>query len=781
MRVPAFSSLRARLTAQYAGLFAAAMILLSGALYITTERIASTAAGSQLASSGAVYDRLWAERSQQLQQASGLLAKDFGFRAAVATGDARTAASALDNLRSRLGVRSAFILDADGHATTGSELPDQAQADALWIAFDDGRLVGVATISGRPRQVVAAPILAPQLLGWIVFTVDIDQRQMSALESLSPVPIVAGVVARRGDGAWTRLSGHFADLDTAESRRVDAELDRGAALSPTIWRDQSFAVVRALPTLAPGERAALVLLYPKDRAMAAYRPIQWATLLFALLGVTLVVIASWRTAARITRPLARLDEAARRLAEGKHDEVAVTGSDELARLSASFNTMVGEIEQRERQVRHLSFNDFLTGLPNRVMFREHAELLLRRRESDEGELLALMCIGLDDFKAINDTLGHEAGDRFLQTTAARILAAAGGAFVARLGGDEFVVFGSYGQAQAIEARAAHLLAEIRKPVVIEGHEILAGASLGIGLAGQDGEDLETLLRSADLALHRAKDAGRGGVCFFKESFNERAQARRRIEADLRRAVERGEFQLLYQPLHTFGDHRITAFEALIRWHHPQRGTVSPLEFIPVAEETGMIVEIGAWVLREACRFAASWPNDVRVAVNVSSVQIHRPGLGQIVVQALAASGLAPNRLELEITESVFLDDSAATLEVLHALKALGVRIALDDFGTGYSSLSYLQSFPFDKLKIDRSFIVALENRPGALAVIRAITDLAGALGMETTAEGVEDLAQLNQLEDQGCTTVQGFLFSRPVDEADVRELLGISARVRRTA
>jgi predicted signal transduction protein with EAL and GGDEF domain len=345
-------------------------------------------------------------------------------------------------------------------------------------------------------------------------------------------------------------------------------------------------------------------------------------------------------------------------------------------------------------------------------------------------------------------------------------------FIARLGGDEFVVLAdTSGGVPAAESCASRILAEVSLPLMIEGQEVVPGTSIGIALAGKNGDDVDTLLRNADLALYRAKEAGRSTYCFFEESFNERAQTRRQIEADLRGAIERGEFELQFQPLFDLASGRITTFEALIRWNHPSLGRIAPNDFIPVAEDFGLIVEIGAWAMREACNSAVSWPGDIRVAVNVSSIQFHRPGLSEVVLQALAKSGLPAHRLEIEITESIFLVSSEATLEVLHGLRGLGVRIALDDFGTGYSSLSYLQSFPFDKIKIDRSFIQALTDRPGAAAIIKAITDLAGALGMETTAEGVEDSEQLEQLKAQGCTSAQGFLFSRPMDAGDIDSII----------
>jgi diguanylate cyclase (GGDEF)-like protein len=448
----------------------------------------------------------------------------------------------------------------------------------------------------------------------------------------------------------------------------------------------------------------------------------------------------------------------------------VRGEDELARLANSFNEMAAKIAEREQRITQLAFNDVLTGLPNRTMFQQQLDHHFRAA-TGSGSLFALHCLDLDQFKVINDTLGHPAGDALLVEAGRRVQDAARGHFVARLGGDEFVVLQTVGDDRdAIDRLARDILAAITQPIIIDGNEIAPSTSIGIAIAPQDGENSGALLRSADLALYRAKEAGRGTYAFFEESLNERAQQRRQLEADLRLALERGEFELVYQPLFDLEHNRICSFEALLRWHHPKRGLVSPADFVPVAEDTGLIVPIGAWVIREASAQAAHWPEHVRVAVNVSAVQFHRGSLNEGILRALADSGLAPNRLEVEITESIFLEGGETTLRLLHALRSLGVRIALDDFGTGYSSLSYLQSFPFDKLKIDRSFIQNLLTRDGAIAIVHAITELASALGIETTAEGVEETAQLMELRAHGCTSVQGYLFAEPMSATDVERL-----------
>jgi diguanylate cyclase (GGDEF)-like protein len=763
-----FRSLSARLTVQFALLFAAAMLVVSAALSTFIAGSASREVEGQLQSSGAVYDRLWQQRSHELQNAAQLLARDFGFRAAVASGDKATMESALGNAAARLRVRSAFIITADGKVSTIDPTVSPAEAASLWEPLDDGRLTGVSVLAGRPRQLVAAPIMAPSLIGWVVFAADLDAHEMRSLERLSAIPLHAAVVAY-DKGRWSEAAGSMSPLDARAAGLAQKHVS-GAAFEMKLGGEESIALAKPLATFSGSERAALLLAYPKAEAMADARKLQLALGAITLLGLLLVALATWKAAGRITQPLARLDEAAGRLALGEHVQVRVRGEDELARLANSFNEMVGKIAEREQRITQLAFNDTLTGLPNRTMFQQQLEHLFRAAHGSES-LFALHCLDLDQFKVINDTLGHPAGDALLVEAAHRVQRAARGHFVARLGGDEFVVLQTVGDDRdAIDRLARDILLTMAQPVSIDGNEFVPSTSIGIAIAPQDGEDSGTLLRNADLALYRAKEAGRGTYAFFEQSLNERAQQRRRLESDLRLALERGEFELFYQPLFDLEQNRICSFEALLRWRHPKRGLVSPAEFVPVAEDTGLIVPIGAWVIREAATRAARWPENIRIAVNVSVVQFHRGALHETILRALADSGLAPDRLEVEITESIFLEGGDTTLRLLHALRTLGVRIALDDFGTGYSSLSYLQSFPFDKLKIDRSFIQNLLTREGATAIVHAITELANALGIETTAEGVEETAQLMELRAHGCSSVQGFLFSEPMALEDVEKL-----------
>ena len=427
--------------------------------------------------------------------------------------------------------------------------------------------------------------------------------------------------------------------------------------------------------------------------------------------------------------------------------------------------------EAQAKISHMARHDALTGLPNRVLFHEQLEQGLRRAASNDQ--LAVLCLDLDHFKDINDSLGHPVGDALLKEVGRRLKATVGEHdTVARLGGDEFAVV-QIGRSEETAARslAGRLVEVISTPYEIDDHQIVIGVSIGISLSPQDGSNSDELLKNADLALYRAKADGRGTYRFFETGMDARAQARRLLEMDLRAALQRNEFQVYYQPIRDVASDRVVAFEALLRWNHPQRGLIAPISFIPLAEETGLIVQLGEFVLQSACMDAVTWPDDVDVAVNLSPVQFKSPNLIASVTGALAASGLNARRLELEITESVLLQNSEATLTTLHELRGMGVRISLDDFGTGYSSLSYLRSFPFDKIKIDRSFVSELATREDSMAIIRAVTGLGRSLGIVTTAEGVENDAQLELLRREGCTQAQGYLFSKPRPASDVALML----------
>nr|WP_283829394.1 EAL domain-containing protein [Bradyrhizobium diazoefficiens] len=434
-----------------------------------------------------------------------------------------------------------------------------------------------------------------------------------------------------------------------------------------------------------------------------------------------------------------------------------------------------DITERKRAEARLAFmaqHDGLTGLPNRSLLRQTMdEMLLHTRRS--AEKVAVLMLGLDNFKAVNDTLGHAVGDKLLRGVAKRLRSTLREEdALARLNSDEFAIVQN-GLARPEEAvlLAKRLSEAISDPYLLDGHSVVIGASIGIAMAPADGDDSEKLLKCADMALSRAKTDARGSFAFFEAALDAKAQSRRKIEVELRDAIQNDVLRPYYQPLIDLSSGRITGFEALVRWPHADRGMVSPADFIPVAEETGLINPLGGLMLRRACMDAVIWPDDVRVAVNLSPLQFRTGNLLSVVTEALKHSGLPPRRLELEITETLLLEKSSQVLATLHALRALGVRIALDDFGTGYSSLSYLRSFPFDKIKIDQSFVRDLGANREAQAIIRSIVSLGKGLGVTITAEGVETEAELSCLRAEGCDEGQGYLFSKARPNAEIIGLL----------
>jgi diguanylate cyclase (GGDEF)-like protein len=433
---------------------------------------------------------------------------------------------------------------------------------------------------------------------------------------------------------------------------------------------------------------------------------------------------------------------------------------------------VTDRRRADEKIAHLAHYDALTDLPNRVLFREQIEHELLK--TSQGSQFALLYIDVDEFKGINDSLGHHVGDELLKAVANRIRGCIRDTdLVARLGGDEFAVIQTavenFGQVVEFVTRVHEA---IRQPYECLGHHLTTDASIGIALAPKDGTDLDQLIKNADLAMYGAKGDGRRTHRFFEPAMHASAKARLTLEQDLRQALLDGCFEIHYQPVVDLATDRVTGCEALLRWRHPERGMISPAEFVPVAEETGLIVELGEWVLRTACAEAATWPDHVKLAVNVSPVQLKSQTLALKITSALAASGLAANRLGLEITEAVLIHDDEAALAILHQLRAIGVGIALDDFGTGYSSLSYLKRFPFDKIKIDRCFVSDIAEVDGSSAIVQAVVNIAAARNMTTTAEGVETLEQKGILRALGCTEMQGYLFSAAKPGAEVRRLFG---------
>src|SRR3984893_4677124 len=477
-----------------------------------------------------------------------------------------------------------------------------------------------------------------------------------------------------------------------------------------------------------------------------------------------------------TRELQTIDE---HLVHTRHNGTRILTTRNLSipdetgeqRYLLSLSEDITERKQAEARIEHMARYDALTDLPNRTAFVEHLTHTIDAAQANQ-EAFAVLSIDVDSFKEVNDAFGHAVGDDVLRELSQQLRALAGEAYLARLGGDEFTLITPTGDQPALaEIFARRLHAAVETDLELNGQHLRVGISIGIAIFPADGADATTLLNNAEAALYRAKADGRGKTRFFETEMDNRLRERRAIQHDLSSGIARNELRLHYQPLAKI-DGKVIGFEALLRWHNPQRGIISPATFIPLAEESGLIVQIGEWVLREACRGAASWPHPLQVAVNLSPIQFRHGDLPGLVHSVLLETGLAPSRLELEITEGVLVEDFTRGLSILRRLKTLGVRIAMDDFGTGYSSLSYLQSFPFDKIKIDQSFISNVKSNPQSAAIVRAVIGLAHGLDLPVLAEGVETKAQLDFLAAESCNEVQGYLMGRPHPILEYSDLIG---------
>jgi diguanylate cyclase (GGDEF)-like protein len=432
---------------------------------------------------------------------------------------------------------------------------------------------------------------------------------------------------------------------------------------------------------------------------------------------------------------------------------------------------ISERRRAEKQIAYMALHDALTDLPNRVLLHERLKQALAKVR--RGGRLAVMCLDLDHFKSVNDTCGHAIGDALLKAVADRLRSCVrDNDTVARLGGDEFAIIqATLERPEEAQALARRVREAIAAPYDLEGQQVVVDTSIGIAVAPDDGIESDDLMKNADMAAYAAKADGRGGYRFFEPTMDTSLKARRALELDLRRALTRGEFELFYQPLINLREHTICHFEALLRWHHPSRGLIAAADFVPVAEEIGLICPIGEWVIRTACAEASRWPSHIGVSVNLSPAQLVGDKLVPTVVDALAANHVSAHRLELEVTELVLMQEATTTFSVLHQLHAIGVRLSIDDFGTGYSSFSHLRNFPFDKIKIDRSFVAEISTKADSLAIVRAVTGLADSLKMTTAAEGIETEEQLELVKELGCTEVQGYLFSPPRPASELTKLL----------
>lgn len=734
-RLSGFRTLRTRLTVVYMGLFGLALLLSALAVVTAVTNSAHGVVRSEMNAAGAVYGQLWAARSSQLLQGAGVLARNDGFREAVAAGDAVAVRSALDNLRGRQGVDSALILGVDGHTTSAGIPLDAPALNRLLAGLVSGRReAGVLVIDGRAFQVVAAPVNAPELIGWVVFAERLDAAQMRNLEQLSAIPLSAAVTLDRTAGP---ISAGPVTVQTTEG--------------------PSMRLVRPLPGFDPAAPADLVLTYPLKRAMQPYEALFWWLAAIGAAGLALLMGGTWALSGGLTRPISALDEAVHRLQEGEYVEAEVTSKDEIGRLAASFNAMVGDLRDREARLTHMALHDQETGLPNR--------LSLERQAGAQADAWVIL-FGVDRFEVVRNAIGYDSMARLLAALGGRLSALAEGAPMARVGAGALgVVITAADETEAL-ATASRLVEAAQAPLMINGAPVDITLTAGVAGRGAAGSDLGSPVDRAAIAVDQARARRRLVAAFDGTAYGDPADNLSLI-SELMTALRDGHVVLAYQPKYDFRAERITGVEALMRWTHPRRGVVSPDLFIGMAEETGHIRPLTEWAIRRAIadqKTLAAAGHPLTVSVNISGRLLSDECFADFALAEVAAANAD---LCFEITETAVMDNPEMALRIVDRFAGAGIAVSLDDYGAGLSSLTYLKQIRADELKIDKSFVLGLDKSARDALLVKSTIDLAHSLGLKVTAEGVESPTALALLRGMGCDLAQGYLIGRPAPLAEV--------------
>ncbi len=760
-----FTRLQTRLVVLFAGLFCLAMLLTGAVVYMEISKNAARTVRSELQTSGIVFDRLWEMRSSQLRDSANLLARDFGFREAVATRDEATVRSALDNLRNRLDLHLAFIVGMDG-AITGLDTPiDADRATALWTALDSQEnAAGVIAIADQPYQAISAPIMSPTLSGWVVFATRLDAAEMRRLEKLSSIPLQATVVQRNGDGAWAPVRGEKAFADAAGLHRfIDAALGRadGSARELQTINGRAIALAKPLADLGGGEHSALLLRYPLARALAPYQPILVAVVLVGLIGVAMVIGGSWLLARGVTRPIIALDAAAQRLRHGADVSVPVETNDEIGRLAGTFNAMATEIRTRERTITHLALHDSESGLPNRVALRNFAEASLRE---NAGGVTFVAALGVDRFHQVRSAIGYTLANTLVREIGDRLGRRHASTRVARLATSVLGFVFEASDTEDAQRFAAALQADLDQPIRLNGDSV--DASVTIGLAAHEaGKTTESIIDRASIALDQAR-AGRRKIAVFDAEAYGDPTSNLSLTSDMMGAIASGGLSIHLQPKFDLRRGAVTGAEALLRWRDPRRGMVPPDLFIGMAEETGHIRPLTDWVLAQAIRTQAMLRedgHDLAIAVNISGRLMNDQDFAERAIDMVRS---ARARICFEITETAVIDNPDVALRLIDLYAAAGISISIDDYGSGLSSLAYLKQIRADELKIDKAFVLSLAQSHRDALLVKSTIDLAHSLGLKVTAEGVESAEALAVLQTMGCDLAQGYFIGRPMPVGD---------------
>ncbi|WP_332639748.1 EAL domain-containing protein [Brevundimonas sp.] len=737
-RLLTFRNLRTRLTLLYMGLFGLALILSAIAVVTAVTNSARHMVRGEMTSAGAVYGQLWEARSSQLGQSARVLAGDHAFRQAVAANDAPAMRSALDDLRARQGLDGALVLGVDGHATPTGVTLDEAARTALFKGLESGGPEsGVLTIGGQPFQVVAAPVDTPAPAGWVVFAERLDAAQMRNLEGLSPIPLSAAVVLN------------------------PAQASIGQPVTVETGQGLSMQLAHPLPSFDPAAKTFLLLTSPLDRAMKPYESLFLWLAAIGAAGLALLMGGTWVLSRGLTQPITALDEAVHRLQQGEYVEAPVTSTDEIGRLAASFNAMVGDLRDREAKLTHMALHDQETGLPNR--------LSLERQAGGHTDAWVVL-FGVDRFEVVRNAIGYDSMGRLLAVLGARLSALADGAPMARVGaGSLGLVIIARSKAEALEA-AEHLAAAAQAPISVNGAPVDIALTAGVAGHGAAGSDLPSPVDRAAIALDQARASRQSAAAFDEVAYGDPA-GNLSLISELMTALNNGEVSLAYQPKYDFRAQGVTGVEALMRWTHPRRGAVSPDLFIGMAEETGHIRPLTEWAIRRAIedqKTLAAAGHVLTVSVNISGRLLSDESFADFAVEEVATSGAD---LCFEITETAVMGNPEMALRTIDRFADAGISVSLDDYGSGLSSLTYLKRIRADELKIDKSFILGLDDSARDGLLVKSTIDLAHGLGLKVTAEGVETPTALALLRGMGCDMAQGYLIGRPAPMAALLDRL----------
>jgi len=758
-----FRHLRTKLTVLYAGLFALVLLVITGVVYSAIVGNATKVVRGELAASGTVFDRIWALRTAQLENGAGLLSRDFGFRAAVATHDGATIQSALENLRVRLGLDTAFMIGVDGSiiaAGDAGQVHNLTPAALAGLQPDDASS-GVVIMNGAPYQAVAVPVLAPAPVGWVVFAARLDQAQMKSLEQLSAIPLDASILYRTSPGAWRdgALGDHARD-QTRTSRFVETALKSGVA-SPVAMDDaagKSIGLVKPLDAVDQSAPAVLVLRYPLARALAPYRLLLGALVLIGFAGLGLLIVGSWALARGVTRPISALEEAARRLQEGETVSVVAETHDEIARLADRFNSMAAEIGQRQRRITHMAMHDADTDLPNRQSLEREIAALAQQAGEDHVFVAA---IGVDRFNHVRGAIGHALFGELIKALGRRVGQFSNEVRTARLStstlGAAFEAADLGAATQLIE----RLCSAMEQPLRLGCNTVDVSLSAGLASLAEHAEIVASAIDRATIGLDQARESRRRSAVFDSERYGDPA-SNLSLMSEMRSSIDAGHMLLHHQPKFDLRARAVVGTEALVRWTHPTRGFLVPDLFIGMAEETGHIRALTEWVLQQAIadqRAMAAIGQAQAVSVNISGRLLSDPEFADV---ALALVEGADGQICFEITETAVIENPELALAIIARFAGAGIQVSIDDYGTGLSSLAYLKQIRANELKIDKSFVFALNDSQRDALLVRSTIDLAHSLGLKVTAEGVETETALALLTGMGCDLAQGYLIAKPM-------------------